>query len=260
MNPLIDLGFISIHWYSILLILAISIGGIIVYKESKKQGLSKDFVFDLLFYTVIFGLIGARLYYVLFNLDYYLNDPIEIIKVWNGGLAIHGGIIAGLTTIIVYCKKKQINSLLMLDIIVLGLIIAQAIGRWGNFFNMEAYGGEISRETLQSFYLPNFIIEGMYINGTYHIPTFLMESIWCLLGFILLLVVFKRKNNKIGETTSLYLIIYGLGRFFIEALRTDSLLIFNIKMAQVVSISMVVIGVVLFIISSKKQKKYHKGD
>ena len=142
MNPTIDLGFISIHYYSLFIFLAVIVGGGLVIKEAKKFGFDEDFIVNLLFMAILIGIVGARLYFVLFNLDYYSLHPLEIFAIWNGGLAIHGGIIFTLIFIVIYLKKKDINILLILDFIVVGLIIGQAIGRWGNFFNGEAHGPE----------------------------------------------------------------------------------------------------------------------
>ena len=139
----------------------------------------------------------------------------------------------------------------MLDIIVVGLLIGQAIGRWGNFFNGEAHGPATTLTFLQSLHLPNFIIEGMKINGTYYQPTFLYESIWCLIGFVLLLIFRRRKYCKIGQVTALYLAWYGIGRYIIEGLRTDSLMFFNFKIAQIVSLILIISGLIILIVKSK---------
>ena len=256
MEPIIDLGIISIHWYSILLFIAILIGSNLAIKEAKKHGFEEDFMVNLLFLTVIIGIVGARIYYVIFNFDYYQNNLLEIFKVWNGGLAIHGGIIAGLITIAIICYKKKINLLKILDYLVVGLIIAQAIGRWGNFFNGEAHGVITSLNYLESLHLPKFIIEGMYINGNYYIPTFLYESIWCFIGFIIMIILRKKTFMKVGYLTSFYLVWYGIERFFIEGMRTDSLMFLSLRVAQLVSILMIIIGIILFIYSLKKGKKY----
>ena len=260
MEPIIDLGIISIHWYSILLFIAILIGSNLAIKEAKKHGFEEDFMVNLLFLTVIIGIVGARIYYVIFNFDYYQNNLLEIFKVWNGGLAIHGGIIAGLITIAIICYKKKINLLKILDYLVVGLIIAQAIGRWGNFFNGEAHGAITSLNYLESLHLPKFIIEGMYINGNYYIPTFLYESVWCFIGFIIMLILRRKKFMNIGYLTSFYLVWYGVERFFVEGLRTDSLMFLSLRVAQLVSLIMIIIGIVIFIYSLKKSKKYEEGD
>lgn len=255
MNPvLLDLGFIKIYWYSIMILLGIFIGGSLIIKESKRFKIPEDYIVNMILYTIIFGIIGARLYYVIFNWDYYGTNIIDIFKVWEGGLAIHGGILFGLITIIIYTKKYNVKTLRMLDIIVVGLIIGQAIGRWGNFFNGEAHGAATTLEFLNSLHLPKFIINGMHINGVYYHPTFLYESLWNLIGFIVLLLFRKRYYNKIGQTTGLYLIWYGIGRFFIEGMRTDSLMFGSFRMAQIISILFVIIGLIIIIIKSKGSK------
>ncbi len=255
MNPVIDLGFISIHWYSVFLFLAMIIGSKIVIQEGKKWNISEDFTFNLLFLTILFGIIGARLYFVVFNFDYYSQNLLEILQIWKGGLAIHGGVIAGLIVIIVYTKKYKINTLRTLDMIVVGLILAQAIGRWGNFFNGEAHGPATTLAYLESLHLPDFVINGMNIGGTYYIPTFFFESLWCLIGFIILLFFRRRKYCKIGQVTAFYLVWYGIGRFFIEGLRTDSLMFSSLKIAQIVSLGMIIIGIIIYIIVTKKGNK-----
>lgn len=255
----LDLGPIQIYWYSIFIFLGMLVACFVIYKEAKKREIEEEFLVNLTFNTIILGIIGARLYYVLFNLPYYLNNPIEILEIWNGGLAIHGGIIAGLLFIIYYCKKHEVNIWKMLDIIVVGLIIAQAIGRWGNFFNSEAYGPITTEENLRSLGIPSFVINGMYILGEYRQPTFFYESVWCLFGFCAMLLIRNYKYLKIGQLTGFYLIWYGIIRFIIEAMRTDSLMLGTIKMAQLVSIVFVISGIIIFIksIKSKKENLYN---
>lgn len=260
MNPIaIKLGSLTVTWYAIFILSGIILASILISKESNKYNIQTNFVTNLIFWCVIFGILGARVYYVIFNLDYYLVSPIEIIKIWNGGLAIHGGIIAGIITLIVYCKKYKVNPILMADISTPCVMLAQGIGRWGNFFNSEAHGGIVSRAFLERIHIPNFIIEGMHIGNHYYHPTFFYESFFCILGFIILTLVKKSKKIKLGNITSLYFIWYGVLRFFIESLRTDSLMIGNIKMAQVVSCLMVIIGIIAFIITTLKCKKYNKN-
>lgn len=250
----LDLGFIQIYWYSIFIFLGLFIACTVIYRESKKRGINEDTLINMTFTTVIVGIIGARLYYVLFNLSYYLQHPIEIFEIWNGGLAIHGAIIAGLITIFLFCKQMRISFMRMLDIIVVGLIIGQAIGRWGNFFNSEAYGAVTTLQALESQGIPKFIIDGMYILGEYRQPTFLYESIGCLFGFLAMLIIRCGKSLKRGNLTAFYLVWYGILRFLIEGLRTDSLMLGPIKMAQVVSAIFVLIGIIIFIINMKKSK------
>lgn len=242
-----DLGFIQIYWYSIFIFLGMLIACTVIYKEAKKRGIDEDTLINMTFSTVIFGIIGARLYYVIFNLPYYLKHPLEILEIWNGGLAIHGGIIAGLLTIIVFCKKHRMSIMRMLDIIVVGLIIGQAIGRWGNFFNSEAYGAITTLEALQSQKIPQFVINGMYILGEYRQPTFFYESVGCVFGFFAMIIIRLGKYLKRGNLTAFYLVWYGIIRFFIEGLRSDSLMLGPIKMAQVVSGIFILVGIIIFI-------------
>ncbi len=248
----INFGPIQIYWYSIFIFLGLLIGSVVVFAESKKRKINEDFLINLICDSIIIGLVGARLYYVLFNIPYYVKNPIEILAVWNGGLAIHGGIFAALIFIIYYCKKNKVNLLQILDIIVVGLIIGQAIGRWGNFFNGEAYGNITTAETLYNQGIPKFIINGMYILGEYRQPTFFYESIWCASGFLALLIIRKYKYLKRGQLTGFYLVWYGIARLIIEGLRTDSLMLGSIKIAQLVSILFIITGIILFFYNVKK--------
>ncbi len=253
----LDFGFIQIYWYSLCIVLGMICGMYLVYRETKKKHISEGLMTNLIFYTVVSAIIGARLYYVAFRWDYYSNNLMEILEIWNGGLAIHGAIILGGLVLLLFAKKYRFDTLLILDICSVGLIVGQAIGRWGNFFNQEAYGSEVSLEFLKSIFLPNFIIEGMHINGTYFHPTFLYESIWCLIGFIVLLIVRRRKYIKTGQIFGLYCMWYSLGRFFIEGMRQDSLMLGSMKMAQLVSIAMFVVGVFFFVRRFKSSRFEH---
>lgn len=248
---IITIGDVKIEWYSVLIVVGAVLAIFIIIREAKRYNYPKEFVFNMCFWTIIFGVIGARLYYVLFNLDMYSNFW-DIFKIWEGGLAIHGGIIFGLLTCYLYCKKYKVRTVRMLDFIVPALLLAQAIGRWGNFFNQEAHGAATTLAHLQSLHLPNFIIEGMNIGGVYYEPTFLYESIWCILGFIVILIVRRLKITKVGQPTALYLMWYGLGRFFIETMRTDSLMLGGFKVAQIVSVIMIVVGLIIIMITSRK--------
>lgn len=260
MNPIfIQIGPISIYWYSIILLLAFLIGAFLALKESKKFQIESEEMYNLFFYLVPIVLIGARIYFVIFHFDYYQDNLIDIFKVWEGGLAIHGGIIAGIIFIIIYTKKHHLNTFQITDILVVSLILGQAIGRWGNFFNSEAHGPETTLSYLQSLHIPNFIIHGMYIEGNYYQPTFFYESIWCLLGFIILLLIRKLRTIKLGQITSIYLIWYGIGRFAIEVLRTDSLMLGKFKIAEIISIIMIIVGIFLFITQKKHQNYYIGG-
>ena len=254
---LIDLGFTKIYWYSLTMFLGVLVGIIVAKIEIKRKKIDSTSFDNMAFYAILCGFIGARIYYVLFNLDYYLSEPLEIIKVWNGGLAIHGGIIGAVIAIYVYCKKNKMNMLEIVDICAPALIIGQVIGRWGNFFNSEAHGGVVTRSFLEGLHLPKFIIDGMYIDGVYYHPTFLYESLLNLICFIILMILRHNKKIKLGVISGIYLMWYGVVRFFIESLRTDALMLGNIRMAQVISIVIFAIGLVLIIFSRTKEK-YNK--
>lgn len=247
-------GGLTIYWYSITMLLGVLTGIFIATHEAKKQHQSEYFE-NLLFYLIIFGIIGARLYYAIFEFDKYKYDLLSIFKVWEGGLAIYGAIIAGTLVVLYYSKKHKKQLLNTTDIITPGLIVGQAIGRWGNFFNQEAHGTEVTLEFLKNLHLPDFIIDGMYIDGTYYHPTFFYESSWCILGFILLLLIRKYIKQKDGTVTFCYLIWYGIGRLLIEGLRTDSLYLGNIRVSQLVSIVIILIGLIGIITNLYKTRK-----
>lgn len=254
MNPiLIDFGVIQIYWYSVIILSAILIGSAIFLKRAKKEGYKEDFLTDTLFYLIIFSILGARLYYVLFNFGYYMKHPLEIVAIWNGGLAIHGGIIAGSICLLYRARKNKKSFLRLTDLLAPSIILGQAIGRWGNFFNSEAHGIATSKQVLENLHIPRFIIKGMNIDGVYYHPTFLYESIWCLLGFILLIYLSKKVKLRRGGLTGIYFIWYSLARFFIESIRTDSLMLGPFKIAQVISILLFLAG--LYLLFRKKDDK-----
>lgn len=246
-----EIGNFKLEWYSALIILGAMIGITMVLKEAKRYKYPTEFVFNMMFWAIIFGIIGARVYYVLFNLELY-DSFLEACKIWEGGLAIHGGIIAGVLVILLYCKKYKVRAIRMFDFLAPAMLLAQVIGRWGNFFNSEAHGAATTLAHLESLHIPEFIIKGMNIDGIYYTPTFLYESIWCLVGFLLLLIIRRLKITKVGQPFALYLMWYGLGRFIIESMRTDSLMLGGFKMAQIVSVGMVFIGLIIIMITGRK--------
>lgn len=241
-----NLGPLSVRWYGIIIAIGILLGYFVAQRALVKAGLHKDTLVDIIFYSALFGFIVARIYFVIFQWPYYAENPGEIIKIWHGGIAIHGGLIGGFIAGVIVCKIKNLNPFQIGDIVAPSIILAQGIGRWGNFMNHEAHGGPVSRAFLEQLHLPNFIIENMYINGQYYHPTFLYESIWDVAGFIILVNI--RKHLKLGETFFLYLTWYSIGRFFIEGLRTDSLMLTsNIRIAQVVSIILILVSIGLIV-------------
>ncbi|XCC67128.1 prolipoprotein diacylglyceryl transferase [Staphylococcus delphini] len=241
-----SLGGLEVKWYGIIIASAILIGYWIAQKSAQSVGFREDDLVNILLVCVFVAIISARLYFVLFQLDYYIQNPIEIPMIWHGGIAIHGGLIGAFAIGIYYCYRKNWHPFQLGDVVAPSIILAQGIGRWGNFMNHEAHGGPVSRSFLESLHLPQFIIENMQINGIYYQPTFLYESIWDVIGFIILITI--RRHLKIGETFFIYIIWYSIGRFYIEGLRTDSLMLTEtIRIAQAVSIVCIIIGIIFIV-------------
>lgn len=251
-----DFGIIQIYWYSIMILLGVFAAASVVVKEAKRIGLNEDEMLDMLMNTVIAGIIGARLYYVIFNLSNFRSNLLEIFEVWNGGLAIHGGILFGIAYIFIYTRKRKLNFFKHLDVCSLGLILGQAIGRWGNFFNQEAYGAKTTLEALKKQGLPNFVVDGMNVDGIYRQPTFLYESIWNLIGFVIMMILKRNKYIKTGTLVAFYLVWYSLGRLVIEGMRNDSLMLGPMKVAQLISLVGIALGLVIIF----KNKKLAKLD
>ncbi|MDM5287010.1 prolipoprotein diacylglyceryl transferase [Peribacillus castrilensis] len=248
LNPIaIDLGPIQVHWYGLIIGFGVLLGLIIALRESERRGLDKEIFTDLILFAVPIAIISARIYYVIFQWEYYSQNPGDIIKIWNGGIAIHGALIGSVLTAIVFAKVKKVSFWKLVDIAAPSLLLGQAIGRWGNFMNQEAHGGEVTRSFLENMHLPEFIINQMYINGTYYHPTFLYESIWNILGVIILLSL-RKVNLRRGELFLTYVIWYSSGRYFIEGLRTDSLMLTeSLRIAQVISIVLIAVAIALVV-------------
>jgi len=255
MNPIaVELGPFTIYWYSLFVLSGFLAGYFLLYREFKNQEMSLDFLSNYFFYVIPIVIIGARIQYVIFRWENYQNKLSQIFAIWNGGLAVHGGIIAGVIFSIWYAKKHKINIIRFLDMCAPSLILGQAIGRWGNFFNQEAFGYPVDAEFLRSVFIPEFIIEGMNIKGVYHHPTFFYEFLMCMLGFVVIMIIRHRTKAKLGIQTALYFIIYGISRFFIESLRADSLMMGSMRVAQLISIVMI-IGGIAFLIKQLKTEK-----
>ncbi|MFD1032099.1 prolipoprotein diacylglyceryl transferase [Metaplanococcus flavidus] len=242
-----SLGPISVHWYGVIIATGIVIAFLVGQREMVKRGLHPEFLTDLLIWAVPLAIVGARIYYVIFEWENYRNNPGEIIAIWNGGLAIHGALIMSVIVAYIFTKKRNTPFLKVADILAPSILIGQAIGRWGNFINQEAHGGEVSRAFLESLFIPEWIINHMYIDGAYYHPTFLYESMWSFVGIIILLLL--RKVNLVrGEMFFFYMIWYSIGRYFIEGMRTDSLYVVgDLRTAQLVSILFIIIAIVLII-------------
>ena len=258
MNPIaFHLGPWPIHWYSILVASAFALGIILASYHAEKRGVDLDKFTNLVLLIIPAAIIGARLYYVIFNWGYYSANPAEIPAVWHGGLAIHGGILGGFLAGFWYIRRhKDLRLWMLADIVAPSLILGQAIGRWGNFFNQEAHGGPVSEEFISKF--PEFIQKGMFIDGLYYHPTFLYESLWNLLVFFVLLYLLRRKPLPEGFVAMAYLILYSVGRFCIESLRTDSLMLGPFRMAQVVSVAAIIFATTFIYFKLKKDKSVEK--
>lgn len=228
---------LPIYWYAIIIVSGVIIAMWLSTREAVRVGLKPDDVTDFMLIGLPVAIIGARLYYILFDLQYYIVDPSQIFNIRSGGIAIYGALIAGGIWLYFFCQRNFISPWTFLDIAAPSVLLAQGIGRWGNFMNHEAFGAEVSRSFLESLYIPKFIIDNMYIDEAYRQPTFLYESVWNVIGFIVL--IFLRKKTgllKEGEVFLSYLIWYGFGRFFIEGMRTDSLYLFGgIRVSQALS-------------------------
>lgn len=245
----------DVRWYGILIAIGMMLAIILAKYNCRYRDISFDSFFDMVLLSLPFGIIGARLYYVAFQFNDYKDNLINVFNIRQGGLAIHGGIIFGLICAFIITKRKEINFLKSADVAAPSIIIAQAIGRWGNFFNGEAHGGPVSYDFIKHF--PSFIQKGMQIEGIYYHPTFLYESLWDLCVFLILMIVL-RKNKENGIIFFTYLGLYSIGRFFIEGLRTDSLMFGLIRVAQLVSLCGVIIWIVFLIIS--RHRKYNITD
>lgn len=234
---------IEIYWYAILIVTAIVLALAIFKKRDGLYGINFNDILDLCVYLIPIAIISARLYYIVFNLEYYLQRPREILNIRSGGIAIYGAVIGGIITCFVFCKKRKINILDLLDYIAPGLVLGQVIGRWGNFVNVEAYGSSTN-----SLFRMGIIENGTYIEVH---PTFLYESFACFVIFILLLII-KNKRNFKGQITFTYLGLYSLQRFLVEGLRADSLMIGNIRISQIISVIIFVVSIVLYVFQIKK--------
>ncbi len=245
MNPVaFEVFGISVRWYGILISLGMLIGTILALREAKRLGLDENKIIDLILFAIPSAIIGARTYYVIFNLDYYKGDILKMINIREGGLAIHGGVIAGVIVGYFFTKYHKLSFWQIADIIAPSLILGQAIGRWGNFINQEAYG------------TPTDLPWAINVNGVNVHPTFLYESIWNFCIFIFLMKYRKSKKFN-GELFYLYLVLYSTGRFFIEGLRIDSLMLGPFRVAQLLSLTLIIVFTYLII---RKRKKGMKKD
>lgn len=253
----------EVAWYGLIITVGMILAFVYCALRAKQNDITSDDVIDVTLFTIIFGVIGARLYYCAFMWDHYavttgtfwekLGGMLKnIVSIWNGGLAIPGGIIAGILTIVIVCKIKKISVLRFLDCAAPGVMLAQAVGRWGNFFNVEAYGSETTLPWRMG--IANVLGDSIVGTPIYVHPTFLYECLWNLLGFILINIFYKKKKFN-GQIFLAYIGWYSLGRAFIEGLRTDALMLGNIRVTQALCVVVFVASLVLFIIFTCKPKK-----
>ena len=250
-NPVaIRLGPFSIRWYAICIVSGMLLAVYLAMKEAPRKNIKSDDILDFILMAFPLSIVGARIYYVIFEWAYYSKHPVEIIAIWNGGIAIYGGLITGAILLVIFSYRRLIYPIDFLDIAAPGVMIAQAIGRWGNFINQEAYGRAVKNLN----YVPNFIKNQMYIDGAYRVPTFLYESLWNFLGFVIIMSIRHRPRTlKQGEVACFYLVWYGCGRFIIEGMRTDSLYLAGLRVSQWLSVILVIIGIVMIIYRRREQ-------
>lgn len=272
----------EIYWYGILMAVGIVIAVLLAQSEEKRKKLPKDIIIDMCLVVIPAGVVGARLYYVLFELKQYLADPIRILYIWEGGLAIYGAVIGGLLAVLIFARVRKVRFLALTDTIVPGLVLAQAIGRWGNFFNQEAYGLPVTSEMLAKYPILNYFPFSVSIDGAHyfdnalctacvtaangghlHMATFFYESFWCLLIFVFIMLMRKRFKHD-GDALVWYALLYSFERMFVEGLRGDSLWLIKpsaegladgVRVSQLLSAILFVLAAVFLIVRALREKK-----
>src|SRR5690554_2596934 len=231
---------LEVRWYGLLIAIAVMIGTLIATKEAGRKGIKEETFIDFLLFAVPVAILVARLYYVVFSWDYYSSNPGQILNIRGGGLAIHGAVIGGALVAIIFTRIKKLKFWTLADFAAPSLILGQAIGRWGNFANQEAHGG------------PTDLPWGIMVDGVKVHPTFLYESIWNFLVFGFLLWYRRKKAKADGEVFAMYLVLYSIARFLIEGMRTDSLMLGSIRVAQLISAIIIIVGIIFIRYIRKK--------
>ena len=227
----------TLPWYSVLIVAGICAALFVASREEKRLGLPRDTTVDLALWAIPFGIVGARLYYVAFAWDVFRSDPVIILKIWQGGLAIYGGILGGFLAGVLFCRRRHLPLTKIMDMVAPALPLAQAIGRWGNYFNMEAYGAPITNPAWQFF--PIGVLIPSATGGTWHMATFFYESVWDLAIFLILMLT-RRRMRRSGDVFLWYVSLYGAGRYVIEGFREDSLMLGSLRVSQLLSLGLCV--------------------
>lgn len=262
----LSIGPVTVYWYGLIVVTGIVLGTLYAMRRGKEFGFSSDRVLDVVMYSVVAGILGARVYYVAFTWDYYSRHPQEIIRIWEGGIAFYGGAIAGILCAYLLCRHWKLNFLRLADVSLAGLLLGQGIGRWGNFVNVEAFGSydtgllRMTSPHIDAYFhnspqlLPGFSAEEVLSMSEIPVhPTFLYESVWLLLGFAVLALYTKHRRFN-GELSLLYVLWNGVGRAVIEGLRTDSLMLGSFKISQVLAAASALLAAVLWIAGLRRVK------
>ena len=243
----------TIPWYSFLIVTGVLIAVFLACREEERAGLPKDTVIDLALWLIPFGIIGARIYYVVFSWDQFHNDFLSVFRIWEGGIAIYGGIIAGLIVLLLFCKKRRLSAFTLCDIIAPGLVLAQGIGRWGNWFNIEAYGLPV---TDPAFCFFPFALQVPAEGYAWHLATFFYESVWNICIFIFLMVGRRKCLRARGDVFCFYLLLYASGRLVIEDLRLDSLYAASsVRVSQLLSILICLFVIIRYVVLLHRQNR-----
>ncbi len=248
--------FWQIPWYSTLIVIGIVMAIYLASCEEKRLGLPTDTAVDIGLVVVPCGIIGARIYYVAMSWSYFASDPLSVFYIWEGGMAIYGGVIGGVMGVYAYARKKKLSFLTLIDIIAPGLILAQAIGRWGNYFNMEAYGAEIVDPAF--WFFPFGVLIPTATGEVWHMATFFYESVWNVCGFAVLWLL-RKKQKQAGNVFCWYLLLYASGRFIIEQLRTDSLYLGAFRASQMLSFCLCALAGIILLWRALKDDKRRLG-
>ena len=235
------LGPLTVYWYGVLITFAVLIGYMLACHEQRRVGLPEGTMLDIFFYIVPLAIVCARVYYVVFSWDSFRDNPLDVFKINKGGIAIYGAVLGGILGAFIFSRRRKLRMSKLMDMLTPSLILGQAIGRWGNFFNHEAFGGLIENTALQFFPV------GVYIEalGEWHYATFFYESMWCFVVFAVLMAT-RRRYTHSGDVLAWYAALYGAERAIVEGMRTDSLYLGQVRMSQLLSMLMVLAVLALF--------------